>query len=113
MRMILHLDAIGVGDTMMISCMDMAKRATGYGTMKRVFTATPGMRCELHDSKTMLLRTDHKSFKCGMGCACYTRKKLLGPITTGLHTRHDIRCEQKNLDWVCEAVTAYLSEVTE
>ena len=111
MRPILHLDAIGVGDTMMVSCMDMARRATGYGTLKRVLTETPGLRCELHDSKTMLLRTDHKSFKCGMGCACFTKKKLLGCVTTRLHTHRDTRCDQKNLDWLCAAVTTYLTEI--
>lgn len=111
MRLILHLDAIGVGDTMMISCMDMAHRATGFGTLKRILTETPSMNCEIHDHKGMMISSDHKSFKCGMGCACFTRRKVWGCVTRYLHTAWDTRCDQKNLDWICTAVSSFLKEI--
>lgn len=111
MRLFLHLDAIGKGDTMMVSCMDMARKATGYNKLKRIMTEQRGMTCEFHPSKSMPLRMDHKSFKCGMACVCFTRKKGLGCVTTGLHTFRDTKCDQKNLDWVCQAVENYLTEL--
>lgn len=98
---------------MVVSCMDMARRATGFGTLSRAMTETKGKHCELLASKMVPFRTDHKSFKCGMGCMSFRRYGILGRLTFDLGTRRDDRCDQKNIDWVCSAVTACLQQWAE
>lgn len=109
-RLVFHLDAVGVGDQLIVASTKLARKCTGFGAFERAMNAAEGFTAHLYDSHACTLNSDHSSFKCGVGLTMCRRRKLVGFYTPALRTPADTACDPKKLEALAGALTAFVRE---
>lgn len=109
-RLMINLDAVGVGDRLIVGSTKLARKCTGFGAFERAMKNAKGFTAHLFDSHACTLNSDHSSFKCGVGLTMCRRRKLIGFCTPALSTPADTVCEQERLAALTDALAAFVRE---
>lgn len=107
-RLTINMDCVGVGEHMICAASDLARRCTGFGSLEKALTETPGCEAHVYGSKTTMANSDQQSFKCGVILIAAKKKKGIGFYAPAIHTAKDTVCDLQNLQYLSDALTKFV-----
>ena len=111
--LMVNLDCVGDGDTIIMVVNKLARELPEVALLEKTLQATEGRKFVMFRSRSGLLGSDHKNFKRGiMTCAC-RQGKHIGYYTPNIHTHKDTWCDEGNLTFLAEGLSAFVAALPE
>ena len=108
---IVNLDCVGDGGHILLASSRKAREAAPYAALTRSMEAQSGRTLHIFPLEKCVYNSDQKSFKAGTAiCACSVRKGI-GFCCGKIHTNKDTVCDQGNLDFIAEGLSAFVSKL--
>ena len=112
-RLILQLDALGLGKELVLIPKKPARKCTGYQRLVRILEGTEGMHLEVAGAGMQICPGDYKCFQCGMILLSCVRRPLIGLCIPNLHTRRDTEVDEKQLEAIGNTLIRAVSAMGE
>lgn len=109
--LIVNLDCVGDGTHLFVFAKKGARAHALYPLLTKSVTSDESLTVAHVRSATSVYPSDQASFRCGTAiCAC---KKLpfIGYYTDRIHTRRDTICDQRNLDFLSDRLSAFAASI--
>jgi len=112
-RLMINMDCVGVGDTLLVISKKMAKRCLGYATMQSAMEAQTGRKVRFFDAFGSVCNSDQANFKCGVAiCAC-KKAPVVGYYTPKIHTRRDTEADEENIQFLAEGLGQFVENLSD
>ncbi|MBE5797118.1 MAG: M28 family peptidase [Clostridiales bacterium] len=103
-KLIVNLDCVGLGEHFIIATPALARNTEEFAILERVLPSHEGRQVHFFSSVTTRGNSDFRSFKCGVGVSAYRKVKVVGFLTSAIHTGRDTRADQENIDFISGAL---------
>ena len=111
MRLVVNLDCVGVGETMLVIASKLAANLPGYAKLEDALRAHGGREVKFFGKSGSACNSDQKSFKCGVCVVACKKRPVVGYYCAGIHTPKDTVADQGNLDFLAEGLTQFVTEL--
>lgn len=110
-RLVVNLDCVGVGETVLVSAPKLAVQTPQYALLEDCLEKQTGREVRFFSSVTTRGSSDFRSFKCGVGISAHRLVSGVGYYTGDIHTGRDTQCDQGNIDFLSGALSAYVRQL--
>lgn len=110
-RLVVNLDCVGVGETVLVSAPRLAVQLPQYAMLEECLEQQEGRDVRFFSSVTTRGNSDFRSFKCGVGVSAYRTVSGVGYCTGDIHTARDTQCDQGNIDFLSGVLSAYVKRL--
>ena len=106
--LVVNLDCVGVGDHVLVVAKNYARVLGEYAMLEEHFTPREGLTPHFYPSTGSMMNSDHKAFRRGVGIVACKRRSLVGYYTPSIHTRHDTRADEGNIEYVAQSLAEFV-----
>lgn len=110
-RLIVNMDCVGVGETMLVIASKLAASLPAYAKLEDAMRAHGGRDVKFFGTAGSACSSDQKSFKCGVVVVACKHRPVVGYYCAGIHTPKDAAADQANLDYLAESLSAFAAEL--
>lgn len=109
--LIINMDCVGDGENMLFFANKRTRALSCFPLLEEVMQGTAGRTCVMNRMEKCVYPSDQRSFKHGIAvCAC-KKTRSIGYYCDKIHTKRDTVCEQVNLDYLAEGLTAFVERL--
>lgn len=109
-RLVVNLDCVSDGDTIMVIQNKRARQTYG-DALRRAFCAAEGKEIRLEKASAVFYPSDQIHFPCNAAIAAFRRSKVFGYYLDKIHTKRDTCFDERNIDYLCGALRRLLHEI--
>ena len=107
--LLINLDCVGDGEHIFFFANKKTRALPQYTLLCETMEAQEGRIPHMEKMETSIYPSDQAQFKYGIAvCAC-NKMKVIGYYVDKIHTKKDTVCEQINLDFLADGLTAFAS----
>ncbi len=105
--LLINLDCVGDGEHIFFFANKKTRELPAYAQLCQAMEAQEGRTLHMDKMESAVYPSDQAQFKLGIAvCAC-NQMKVLGYYVDKIHTPKDTICEQANLDFLADGLTAF------
>lgn len=109
-KLLINLDCVGDGDNFIV--VENKPANEKYGALLRgAFSENMGKTMYFEKSSTTYYPSDQAGFPISVAVASMNKSRLFGLYMNRIHTRRDTVCDEGNIAFVCESLTAFVREL--
>jgi len=108
---VVNLDCVGDGDHVLLISSKQAREAQAYSSLTQGMESASGRALHIFPMETSTGSSDHKSFKTSSAIYACHQASRIGFYCARIHTKKDTFCEQINLDFIAEGLSAFVSKL--
>lgn len=109
-RLVVNLDCVSDGDTIMVVQNKRARLAYGEA-LRHAFCGTEGKEIRLEKASSVFYPSDQINFPCNAAIAAFHKSKVFGYYLDKIHTKRDTCFDERNIDYLCGALQRLLHEL--
>lgn len=107
--LLINLDCVGDGEHIFFFANKKTRALPQYALLCETMEAQEGCIPHMDKMESSIYPSDQAQFKYGIAvCAC-NKAKVIGYYVDKIHTKKDTVCEQANLDFLADGLTAFAS----
>lgn len=111
LRMVVNMDCVGVGETMLVIASKLAARLPAYAALEEALRGHGGREVKFYGAAGSACASDQKSFKCGVAVVACRKRPLVGYYCARIHTPKDTFADQGNLDFLAEGLKDFVAKL--
>lgn len=104
---VVNLDCVGNGEHVLLISSENARAAQGYAALTQGMESAKGRQLHIFPLETSVGNSDHRSFRTSSVVYACSKMKGIGYYCDRIHTKKDTVCEQANLDYLAEGLSAF------
>ena len=108
---VINLDCVGDGEHVLLISSEKAREADAYTALVQGMEAASGRELHIFPMETSTGSSDHKSFKTSSVIYACRVAKGIGFYCSKIHTKKDTVCEQVNLHFLAEGLSAFVTKL--
>lgn len=108
---VVNLDCVGDGAHILLISSEQAREAAAYTALTKGMASASGRELHIFPLETSVGSSDHKNFKTASVIYACNVKKGIGFYCDKIHTRKDTVCDQANLDFLAEGLSAFVARL--
>ena len=108
-RLIVNMDCVGVGETMLLIASKLATQLPSYPALEEALRSHGGREVKFFGKAGSACSSDQKSFKCGVVLAACKKRPIVGYYCPRIHTPKDTFADQGNLDFLAESLSNFVT----
>ena len=113
-QIILNCDCVGDGNEILLFPTAKLKKDSSKMELLRKMNASADEKSvTLHEKGFYVYPSDQKNFPLGVGIAAFRRSKLFGLYCDKIHTRKDTVLDEKNVSFLRDRLTEFVSSAAE
>ena len=110
-KLIINMDCVGDGENVLFFANKRTRQLPAYEQLDAAMQKAQGRNYVMNRMEKCIYPSDQAKFKYGIAvCAC-KRMKVIGYYCDKIHTKKDTICEQVNLDFLAEGLTAFVGQL--
>ena len=108
---VVNLDCVGDGEHVLLISSEKARSAAAYTALVQGMEGASGRELHIFPMETSTGSSDHKSFKTSSVVYACRVAKGIGFYCSKIHTKKDTVCDQTNLDFLADGLSAFVSKL--
>ena len=110
-KLIINMDCVGDGENLLFFANKKTRALEVFPKLNAAMEGASGCYFVMNEMEKCIYPSDQKNFNCGIAvCAC-NQAKVIGYYCDKIHTKKDTVCEQRNLDFLAEGLSAFVAEL--
>jgi hypothetical protein len=110
-KLIINMDCVGDGENVMFFANKKTRSLETFPKLEAAMTGVSGRNYIMNKMEKCVYPSDQSQFKLGIAvCAC-NKMPVIGYYCDKIHTKKDTICEQVNLDFLAEGLTAFVGQL--
>ena len=110
-KLLINMDCVGDGEHMLFFANKRTRRLPEFPWLVEAMEGATGRNFLMNDMEKCIYPSDQSNYRFGIAvCAC-NKMKVLGYYCDKIHTKKDTVCEQVNLDFLAEGLSAFVAKL--
>ena len=110
-RLVINMDCVGDGENILFFANKQTRALAQFPLLEEAMQGVTGRHFVMNQLEKCIYPSDQAKFKLGIAvCAC-NEKRGIGYYCDKIHTKRDTVCEQVNLDFLAEGLSAFVSRL--
>lgn len=110
-KLIINMDCVGDGENVMFFANKKTRSLETFPKLEAAMTGVSGRNYIMSKLEKCVYPSDQSQFKHGIAvCAC-NKMPVIGYYCDKIHTKKDTVCEQANLDFLAEGLSAFVAQL--
>jgi len=110
-KLIINMDCVGDGEHMLFFANKRTRKLASFPLLEEAMQGAQGRHFLMNKMENCIYPSDQANYKLGIAvCAC-NKAKIIGYYCDKIHTKKDTICEQVNLDFLAEGLSAFVSKL--
>lgn len=110
-KLIINMDCVGDGENILFFANKRTRSLVVFPKLEEAMAQALGRNYLMNRMERCIYPSDQQQFKHGIAvCAC-KKTKLIGYYCDKIHTKKDTICEQSNLDFLADGLTAFVAKL--
>ena len=105
------MDCVGDGENVMFFANKKTRALACFPNLEEAMQGASGRNYIMNKMESCVYPSDQSQFKLGIAvCAC-NKMPVIGYYCDKIHTKKDTICEQVNLDFLAEGLSAFVAQL--
>ena len=110
-KLVINLDCVGDGEHILFFANRRTRALASFPKLEAAMASARGRHYIMNRMEKCIYPSDQSQFRHGIAvCAC-NRSPVVGYYCDKLHTRHDVVCDQANLDFLAEGLSDFVNRL--
>lgn len=110
-KLLINMDCVGDGEHMLFFANKRTRKLPEFPWLVEAMEGATGRNFLMNDMEKCVYPSDQSNYRYGIAvCAC-NKMKVLGYYCDKIHTKKDTVCEQANLDFLAEGLSAFVARL--
>ncbi|MBQ2954394.1 MAG: M28 family peptidase [Clostridia bacterium] len=110
-KLLINMDCVGDGENLLFFANRKTRELPCYPRLEAAMAAQTGRNFVMNRMEKCVYPSDQANYRLGVAvCAC-NQMKVIGYYCDKIHTRKDTVCEQVNLDFLADGLTAFVASL--
>ncbi len=110
-KLIINMDCVGDGENLLFFANKKTRKLDAFPLLEEAMQGAKGCNFIMNKLEKCVYPSDQSQFKHGIAvCAC-KQMKVIGYYCDKIHTKKDTVCEQVNLDFLAEGLSAFVTKL--
>ena len=110
-KLIVNMDCVGDGENVLFFANKKTRSLAAFPKLEAAMQGVSGRNYVMNKLEKCVYPSDQGQFKHGVAvCAC-NKMPVIGYYCDKIHTKRDTVCEQANLDFLAEGLSAFVAEL--
>ena len=108
-KLLINMDCVGDGEHVLFFANKRTRQLACFPQLEKAMQQAEGRSFVMNRMEKCIYPSDQANYKLGVAvCAC-KKKKGIGYYCDRIHTKNDTVCEQANLDFLAEGLSAFVN----
>ena len=110
-KLIINMDCVGDGENVLFFANKKTRALACFPKLEEAMQGASGRNYIMNKLESCVYPSDQSQFKLGIAvCAC-NKMPVIGYYCDKIHTKKDTICEQVNLDFLAEGLSAFVAQL--